>query len=278
MEGEIWELADAHCALLQGLQKTQHRCLEPPGEARPRGSAAEKPQPPAQVTGQPLGPAQGSLGPCSQEMPVEDTVGALGDPPASRPSDVFSIKGDVITGAMTPLHAVLGQPKVSFQQPPCPRWVTLFIHVGGGEGRGKQSSPPDRCKHQGTPDLPPSLQGPPAGRGPVYWVVETVSGQWRSMPFSHRMMLCVCVCVCVCARHVCTLSRFKLFATPRTETYQAPLSMGFSRPEYWTGLPFASPGDLLDPAKEKVSCTGKQVLHRLSHHNANIPKHDGKKS
>ena len=201
MEGEIWELTDAHCALLQGLQKTQHRCLEPPGEARPRGSAAEKPQPPAQVTGQPLGPAQGSLGPCSQEMPVGDTVGALGDPPASRPSDVFSIKGDVITGAMTPLHAVLGQPKVSFQQPPCPRWVTLFIHVGGGEGRGKQSSPPDRCKHQGTPDLPPSLQGPPAGRGPVYWVVETVSGQWRSMPFSHRMMLCVCVHA-TCARSV----------------------------------------------------------------------------
>ena len=29
---------------------------------------------------------------------------------------------------------------------------------------------------------------------------------------------------------------------------QAPLSMGFSRQEYWSGFPFASPGDLLDPA------------------------------
>ena len=30
-------------------------------------------------------------------------------------------------------------------------------------------------------------------------------------------------------------------------TYQAPLSMGFSRQEYWSGLPFPSPGDLPDP-------------------------------
>ena len=35
-----------------------------------------------------------------------------------------------------------------------------------------------------------------------------------------------------------------LFATPWTVAYQAPLSMGFSRQEYWSGLPFPSPGDL----------------------------------
>ena len=44
-----------------------------------------------------------------------------------------------------------------------------------------------------------------------------------------------------------SLSRVRLFATPRTVTYQAPLSMGFSRLEYWSGLPFPSPGDLPDP-------------------------------
>ena len=38
-----------------------------------------------------------------------------------------------------------------------------------------------------------------------------------------------------------------LFATPWTEGYQAPPSMGFSRQEYWSGLPFTSPGDLPDP-------------------------------
>ena len=34
---------------------------------------------------------------------------------------------------------------------------------------------------------------------------------------------------------------------PWTVAYQAPLSMGFSRQEYWSGLPFPSPGDLPDP-------------------------------
>ena len=37
-----------------------------------------------------------------------------------------------------------------------------------------------------------------------------------------------------------SLSRVQLFATPWTIAYQAPLSMGFSRQEYWTGLPFPS--------------------------------------
>ena len=39
-------------------------------------------------------------------------------------------------------------------------------------------------------------------------------------------------------------------ATPRTVARQAPLSMGFSRREYWSGLPFPSPRDLLDPGIE----------------------------
>ena len=42
-------------------------------------------------------------------------------------------------------------------------------------------------------------------------------------------------------------------ATPWTAAYQAPLSMGFSRQEYWNGLPFLSPGDLPDPGIEPGS-------------------------
>ena len=38
--------------------------------------------------------------------------------------------------------------------------------------------------------------------------------------------------------------------TPRTVAHQASLSMEFSRQEYWSGLPFPSPGDLLDPGIE----------------------------
>ena len=50
-------------------------------------------------------------------------------------------------------------------------------------------------------------------------------------------------------------SRVQLFATPWTLAYQAPLSVGFSRQEYWSGLPFPSPGDLLDPGIEPRSPT-----------------------
>ena len=44
-----------------------------------------------------------------------------------------------------------------------------------------------------------------------------------------------------------SLSRVQLFATPWTIAYQAPPAMGFFRQEYWSGLPFPSPGDLPDP-------------------------------
>ena len=46
------------------------------------------------------------------------------------------------------------------------------------------------------------------------------------------------------------LSRVRLFVTPWTVAYKAPLSMEFSRQEYWNGLPFPSPGDLPDSGIE----------------------------
>ena len=56
--------------------------------------------------------------------------------------------------------------------------------------------------------------------------------------------------------NLCVLSRFsrvQLFATPWTVACQAPLSMRFPRQEYWSRLPFLSPGDLPDPGIEPVS-------------------------
>ena len=47
-----------------------------------------------------------------------------------------------------------------------------------------------------------------------------------------------------------SVSRVQLFVTPWTVADQAPPSMGFSRQEYWSGLPFPSPGDLPDPGIE----------------------------
>ena len=51
----------------------------------------------------------------------------------------------------------------------------------------------------------------------------------------------------------CVLSRVWLFATPWTVAHQAPLSMEFSRQEYWSGVPFPSPGHLPNPRIEPVS-------------------------
>ena len=50
-----------------------------------------------------------------------------------------------------------------------------------------------------------------------------------------------------------SLSCVRLFVTPWTVAHQVPLSMGFSRQGYWSGLPFPSPGDLPDPGIEPRS-------------------------
>ena len=52
-----------------------------------------------------------------------------------------------------------------------------------------------------------------------------------------------------------SLHRVRLLVTPRTAACQAPLSMGFSRQEYWSGLPFSSPGDLSNPGIKPRSPT-----------------------
>ena len=50
-----------------------------------------------------------------------------------------------------------------------------------------------------------------------------------------------------------SLSRVRLFAIPWTVAYPAPPSMGFSRQEYWSGVPLPSPGDLPNPGIEPRS-------------------------
>ena len=66
-----------------------------------------------------------------------------------------------------------------------------------------------------------------------------------------------------------SLSCVRLFAAPWTVAYQAPPSMGFSRQEYWSGVPLPSPGDLPNPriklAVSYVSCISRQVLYHQRH-------------
>ena len=69
-------------------------------------------------------------------------------------------------------------------------------------------------------------------------------------------------CKCVCVK---LLSHVQLFATLWTVEYKAPLSMGFSRQEYWSGLQFPIPGDLPGAEIELASPAFQADSLPLSH-------------
>ena len=77
---------------------------------------------------------------------------------------------------------------------------------------------------------------------------------------AHSMSRSICVCVCAQLLH-----HARLFATPWTIAWQAPLSMGFSRQEYRNGLPCPPSGDLPDPGI-KPGCPALQVDTLLLSH------------
>ena len=66
-----------------------------------------------------------------------------------------------------------------------------------------------------------------------------------------HVMFCIETLSCMCMLNHFT--PVQLFGTLWTIARQAPLSMGFSRQEYWNGLPCPPPGDLLNPRIERVS-------------------------
>ena len=107
--------------------------------------------------------------------------------------------------------------------------------------------------------------------------------------------VCVCVCVCMCVCKViqeevisaCLLNGMQyfnlqwkcqllscvwLFESLWTAAHQAPLSMGFSRQEYWSGLPFPIPGDLPNPEVEPDLLHCRQIFYHLSHQGGPIEK------
>ena len=65
--------------------------------------------------------------------------------------------------------------------------------------------------------------------------------------------MCVCVCVYVCVHAHIVAQSYLTLVTPWTVAHQAPLSMGFSRQEYWNGLSFSTPGDLPNPGIKPLS-------------------------
>ena len=88
-------------------------------------------------------------------------------------------------------------------------------------------------------------------RGAWRAIVHRFAKSWTWQTNTHS-----CACVLSC------FSRVWLFVTLRTATHQAPLSMGFSRQKYWSGVPFPSPGHLPDPGIEPVSLTFPSLAGR----------------
>ena len=62
---------------------------------------------------------------------------------------------------------------------------------------------------------------------------------------------------------MCVLRCIQLFTTSGTIARQAPLALGFPRQEYWSGLPFPSPGDLPNPGIEPGPLTSPALAGRL---------------
>ena len=67
----------------------------------------------------------------------------------------------------------------------------------------------------------------------------------------------------MCARVLSHFSRVQLFVALWTVACQDPLSMGFSRQEYWSGLPCPPPEDLPDPGIEPISLTSPALAGRF---------------
>ena len=84
---------------------------------------------------------------------------------------------------------------------------------------------------QSCPTLCDPINGSPPG-SPVPGILQARTLKWVAISFSSAWKWKV---------KVKSLNRVRLLATPGTAAYQAPLSMGFSRQEYWSGLPLPSP-------------------------------------
>ena len=88
---------------------------------------------------------------------------------------------------------------------------------------------------QSCPTLCNPIDSSPPG-SPVPGILQARTLEWVAVSFSNAWKWRV---------KVKSLSRVRLLATPWTAAHQAPLSMGFSRPEYWSGVPLPSPKQLL---------------------------------
>jgi len=106
-------------------------------------------------------------------------------------------------------------------------WFIYFAAAAAAAAKSLQSCP--------TPCNP--IDGSPPGPA-VPGILQARTLEWVAISFSNAWNWKV---------KVKSLSRVRLLATPWTAAYQAPPSMGFSRQEYWSGLPLPSPKVFIPP-------------------------------
>ena len=102
---------------------------------------------------------------------------------------------------------------------------------------------------QSCPTLCDPIDGSPLGSS-VPGILQARILEWVAISFSNAWKWKV---------KMKSLSRPRLLVTPRTAAYQAPLSMGFSRQEYWSGVPLPSPENSLRGTQRQVMKKGVQV-------------------
>ena len=126
-----------------------------------------------------------------------------------------------------------------------------LVSAGARRRGGHACIPPQGCKRTATyrareGTQPPALPFLMAGVPSVGWSSDSC----RGLPVHYHNKGFVFPWAVQVKVKVKSLSCVRLFVTPWTVAYQAPPSMGFSRQEYWSGLPFPPPGDLPDPGIE----------------------------
>ena len=107
-----------------------------------------------------------------------------------------------------------------------------------------QSFPASAKSLQSCPTLCDPVDGSPPGSA-IPGILQAITLEWVAISFSNAWKRKV---------KGKYLSRVWLFATPWTEAYQAPPSMGFSRQEYWSGLPSPSPSQHQGLSNESTLC------------------------
>ena len=146
------------------------------------------------------------------------------------------VRGMNRKGIMLPDNVILLEPQ------PGPYHKELYCHTWGVLGFysiGSRVTAATPKSLQSCPTLCDPTDGSPPG-SPVPGILQARTLEWAAISFSNASKWRV---------KVKSLSHFWLLETPWTAAYQAPPSMGFSRQEYWSGVPLPSPNKVTKERK-----------------------------